>query len=300
MDKVETMRAFVAVAQEASFTGAGRRLGLSTKLVSKYVQQLEAQLQTRLFNRTTRSVSLTEVGTAYLGRCRSILEQMDDLDALVREHQVALAGPIRITAPTGFGSTRLADALAPFLREHPDVHLDLKLSDTVVALVEEGMDLAIRIGKLRDSSLIVRKLADMPLVVSASPQYLDRYGRPKDPRALATHTCLVDENQANLSAWRFWSDSGEEHIAKLNVTTRANAPAALARMAIGGIGIVRSPRYTVEDALNSGALEEILPSYRSDGYGVYALYPQNRHLTRRVRALIDHLAQEFSGASKPD
>lgn len=295
MDKIETMRAFISVAQEHSFTGAGRRLGMSTKLVSKYVQQLESQLQTRLFHRTTRSVTLTEVGVAYLGRCRSILEQIDDLDALVREHQVELAGPIRITAPTGFGSTRLTEALIPFLRAHPDVHLDLKLSDSRVALVEEGMDLAVRIGALRDSTLIVRKLADMPLIVSAAPEYLDRYGRPQDPRALATHTCLVDENQANLNAWRFWSkSSGQEHVARLNVTTRANAPAVLARMAIGGLGIARSPKYAIQEALEQGMLEEILPNYRTDAYGVYALYPHNRHLTRRVRALIDHLSLEFS------
>lgn len=293
VDKIETMRAFISVAQEQSFTGAGRRLGMSTKLVSKYVQQLESQLHTRLFNRTTRSVSLTEVGVAYLGRCRSILEQIDDLDALVREHQVELAGPVRMTAPTGFGSTRLTDALIPFLRAHPDVHLDLKLSDSRVALVEEGLDLAIRIGVLRDSTMIMRKLADMPLIVCASPEYLERHGRPREPQALATHTCLVDENQANLNAWRFWSDNGDEHVAKLNVTTRANAPAVLARMAIGGLGIARSPRYTIEAALNSGALEEILPGYKTDTYGVFALYPHNRHLTRRVRALIDHLAGEF-------
>lgn len=299
MDKIETMRAFIAVAQENSFTGAGRRLGLSTKLVSKYVQHLESQLQTRLFNRTTRSVSLTEVGAAYLGRCRSILEQMDDLDALVREHQVELAGPIRITAPTGFGSTRLTEALIPFLSAHPDVHLDLQLSDTRVALVEEGLDLAIRIGALRDSTLIARRLADMPLVVSAAPEYLELNGRPQNPRALSTHTCLVDGSQANLSAWRFWDHAGQEHVAKLNVTTRVNAPAAIARMAIGGLGIARSPQYAVAEALEAGKLEEILPGFRTDAYGVYALYPPNRHLTRRVRALIDHLASELGqGATK--
>ncbi|MQY44418.1 LysR family transcriptional regulator [Epibacterium sp. SM1969] len=297
MDKIETMRAFIAVAQEHSFTSAGRRLGISTKLVSKYVQHLEAQLQARLFNRTTRSVSLTEVGAAYLGRCRSILEQIDDLDALVREHQVELAGPIRITAPTGFGSTRLTEALVPFLRAHPDVHLDLQLSDTRVALVEEGLDLAIRIGALRDSTLIARRLADMSLVVSAAPEYLEHHGRPQNPRALSTHTCLVDGNQSNLSAWRFWDDTGQEHVAKLNVTTRANAPAAIARMAMGGLGIARSPHYAVADALKSGQLEEVLPSFRTDTYGVYALYPPNRHLTRRVRALIDHLASEQGRAA---
>ncbi len=150
---------------------------------------------------------------------------------------------------------------------------------------------------MRDSTLIARKLADMPLVVSASPEYLDRNGRPKDPRALATHTCLVDDNQSVLTAWRFWKKE-VEHVAKLNVTTRANAPAAIARMAIGGLGIARSPRYVVDEALKRGELEEILPGYRTDVYGVYALYPPNRHLTRRVRALIDHLAAELGETSQ--
>lgn len=292
MDRVETMRAFLAVAQEGSFTGAGRRLGLSTKLVSKYVQALEAQLQTRLFNRTTRSVSLTDVGTAYIERCRQILEQIDELDALVREKQTSLAGPIRLTAPTGFGSTRLTQALIPFLREHGDIELDMKLTDNRVALVEEGLDLAIRIGALRDSTLIARKLSDMPLIVCASPDYLDRHGRPQDPRALSTHNCLVDGNQAELFVWRFWR-SGQEHVARLNGALRANSPAAVAQMALGGLGIARSPKYVVEAALEDGRLERVLPGYETDVFGLYALYPPNRHLTRRVRALIDHLATEF-------
>lgn len=292
MDKIETMRAFVAVAQENSFTGAGRRLGLSTKLVSKYVQQLETRLQTQLFNRTTRSVSLTDVGAAYLERCRPILEQMDELDSLVRERQGALAGPIRLTAPTGFGSTRLTQALIPFLHEHREVELDMKLTDNRVSLIEEGLDLAIRIGALRDSTLIARKLSDMPLIVCASPDYLDTHGRPQDPRALSTHACLVDNNQVELNVWRFHAD-GHEHVIRLNGAVQANSPGALTQMAIGGLGIARCPLYAAEAALEDGSLERVLPDYTTDVFGVYALYPPNRHLTRRVRALIDHLAQEL-------
>lgn len=293
MDKIETMRAFVAVAQDQSFTAAGRRLGLSTKLVSKYVQHLESQLRTQLFNRTTRSVSLTDVGAAYLERCRPILEQMDELDDLVRERQGALAGPIRLTAPTGFGSTKLTEALIPFLQAHPDVELDMKLTDTRVAVVEEGLDLAIRIGALRDSSLISRKLADMPLVLSASPDYLNRHGRPRSPEALATHTCLVNSNQQEPNTWRFYRN-GKDHSLRLHGAVTSNSPGALAQMTIGGLGIAMSPLYPVEAALSEGRLERVLPDYSTDTYGVYALYPPNRHLTRRLRALIDHLAAEFS------
>lgn len=293
MDKIETMRAFVAVAQEQSFTGAGRRLGLSTKLVSKYVQQLENRLQTQLFNRTTRSVALTDVGNAYLDRCRSILEQIDDLDSLVRERQGALAGTIRMTAPTVFGSTRLTEALVPFLREHRDIELDLKLTDSRVAVVEEGLDLAIRISDLKDSALIARKLSDMPLILCASPDYLDRHGRPQTPQALTTHACLIYSNQSEMNIWRFHSN-GTEQIVRINATIQANSPGALARMAIGGLGVTRAPLYIVEEALRKGDLEEVLPDYPSNDFGVYALYPPNRHLTRRIRALIDYLAGEFS------
>jgi len=292
MDKIETMRAFIAVAQEGSFTDAGRRLGLSTKLVSKYVRHLESRLKTQLFNRTTRSVSLTDVGAAYLEQCRPILEQIDDLDSLVRERQGALAGPIRLTAPTGFGSTRLSQALVPFLRKHPDVEVDMKLTDYRVALVEEGFDLAIRIGALTDSTLIARKLVDMPLMLCASPDYLRRHGRPQSPQALATHACLVNSNQVERNIWRFRKD-GEEHIVRLSGAVQSNSPGALVRLAIGGLGITLSPFYAAKAALEAGELERVLPGFETDVFGVYALYPPNRHLTRRLRALIDHLAVEF-------
>lgn len=294
MDKIETMRAFLSVAQEGSFTAAGRRLGLSTKLVSKYVQQLEDRLRTQLFNRTTRSVSLTDMGAAYLDRCRPIVEQVDELDALVLERQTTLAGPIRVTAPTGFGSTRLPGALLPFMTEHREVEIDLKLADNRIALVEEGFDLAIRIGTLRDSTLIARKIADMPLVTTAAPAYLDAHGRPDNPRALATHNCLIDLNPTDTNVWRF-TGKGGEHSVRVSGSLQANSPGAIAQMAIGGLGIARSPLYTVEDALADGRLERVLPDYVTDLFGLYALYPPNRHLTRRVRALIDHLAITFGG-----
>ena len=292
MDTIETMRAFTAVAQEGSFTAAARRLGMSTKLASKYVQQLEARLETQLFNRTTRSVVLTDVGTAYLERCRPILEQVDELESLVKERQTSLAGPVRITAPTAFGSARLTQALIPFMLAHREVEIDLKLSDNRVALVEEGFDLAIRVGVLRDSTLIAKKLADMPMIICAAPAYLEKHGRPTNPKALATHDCLVDENQSDATVCRFHYARGDVAV-KVGGTLRANSPGAIAQMAVGGLGIARSPHYVVEAALEHGRLEQLLPQYTTDEFVLYALYPPNRHLTARVRALIDHLAQHL-------
>ena len=292
MDKIETMRAFTAVAQEGSFTAAGRRLNMSTKLVSKYVQHLESGLETQLFNRTTRSVALTDVGRAYLERCRPILEQVAELESLVKERQQSLAGPIRVTAPTAFGSTKLTQALIPFMLAHRDVEIDLKLTDNRVALVEEGFDLAVRVGALRDSTLIAKKLSNMPLIVCAAPAYLAIHGRPESPKALATHDCLIDENQSDARIWNFQSVQGDTAV-KVDGTLRANSPSAIAQMAVGGLGIARSPHYIVEAALEDHRLEQLLTDYTTDEFGLYAVYPPNRHLTARVRALIDHLAHQF-------
>lgn len=292
MDKLMTMRVFVAVAQEGSFTAAGRRLGVSTKLASKYVQELEADLRTQLFNRTTRSVALTDVGRVYLERCRPILGQLDELDALVRDKQESLAGPIRLTAPTVFGATELSDALVPFLRRHKEVEIEMRLTDMRVALVEEGVDLAIRIGALRDSTLVVKKLSEMPLIVCAAPSYLDAAGRPQTPQALQTHQCLIDDNLTDARLWRF-RRGAQEAAVQARGPLRANSPGALARLAAGGLGVARLPAYVARAPLADGRLEALLGDWETADFGLYALYPPNRHLTARVRALIDHLAEQF-------
>lgn len=292
MDKIDTMRAFAAVAQEGSFTVAAHKLGISTRLVSKYVAQLEGRLEVQLLSRTTRSVSLTDVGRAYLQRCRPLLEQFDELDAAVQERHAALSGPIRMTAPTGFGAMQLPGALCPFMALHPKVTIELRLSDARIALVEEGMDLAVRIGTLQDSTLVARKLADMPLVVCASPEYLASAGSPDHPAALATHDCLVDENQIDATTWRFRKE-GKEEAVRVNGRCLANSPLALAALATGGTGIARCPQYVVESALADGRLTALFQDYSAGVLGLYAVYPPNRHLTARVRALIDHLADAF-------
>ncbi|WP_136658459.1 LysR family transcriptional regulator [Nitratireductor sp. XY-223] len=296
MDQIEAMRAFVAVAKENSFTGAAGRLGKSTKLVSNHVAALERRLAAQLFHRTTRSVTLTDLGTAYLERCRPLLDQFDELDDLVQDRHRALSGPIRITAPTGFGSAWLVQALAPFQTEHPAIEIDLHLTDKRVALVEEGFDLGVRIGILRDSTLRVRKLADMPLVVCAAPSYLETHGRPAHPQSLASHNCLINGDRQGPETWHFMRE-GEALSVRVTGNFTANMPAAVAAMAIGGLGIACSPRYAVEPALADGRLEALFEDSNAMDFGVYALYPPNRHLTARMRALIDHLAAYFGSRS---
>lgn len=289
MDTIETMRAFVAVARQRSFTEGARQLEMSTKLVSKYVRKLEERLGAQLLHRTTRSVTLTETGSAYFTRCVALLEQFDELEGLVQLRTSELAGAIRITAPTGFGSSHLVDALSSFQKQHPNVVIQLQLSDHNVAIVEEGVDLAIRFGPLNDSSLIARKLIDMRLVVAASEKYLEEYGTPVDPHALTTHNCLIrTRSNDHQTTWQF-NTSRQTISVKVNGSFLSNNPKALAQMAVKGMGICRSPLYAVKPYLDDGRLQLLFEDKEAQPMFLYAVYPPSRHLTARVRALIEHL-----------
>ncbi len=291
MDKIDRMRAFALVAKNASFTLAAQRLGRSARLVSKYVADLEDSLGVQLLNRTTRSVSLTEAGATYLAMCEPLLDGFDELEETVRNAQQSLRGVIRISAPTGFGSIRFAPSLAAFAKQHPEIEIDLNLSDRRVSIIEEGLDLAIRIGPLRDSSLRVRQLGPMPLIVCASPDYLRQAGTPSHPGALAQHECVLDGTMSDTAIWRF-DINGEDVAVPVKGRFQANAPAAAARLAAAGVAIARCPAYTVASALESGELVELFHEHRVTPFVVAALFPQNRRLTTRVRALIDHLAAD--------
>ncbi|WP_340249438.1 LysR family transcriptional regulator [Sulfitobacter pontiacus] len=291
MDKIDRMRAFALVAKNASFTIAAQRMGRSARLVSKYVADLENALGVQLLNRTTRSVSLTDAGATYLALCEPLLDGFDELEERVRHDQTSLRGVIHISAPTGFGALRLTPSLARFGAKHPNVDLNLQFSDRRVSIIEEGFDLAIRIGPMRDSALKVRQLGPMPLVVCASPAYLKRTGTPDHPRALATHECILDGNMTEPTIWRF-DINGQEEAVPVRGRFRMNAPAAAARLAATGAAIARCPAYTVADAFRSGDLVELFAEHRVSPYAVAALFPQNRRLTTRVRALIDHLADD--------
>jgi DNA-binding transcriptional LysR family regulator len=288
MDTIEGMRTFVAVASQCSFTGGAKQLGVSTKLASKYVRQLEEHLGAQLFHRTTRSVSLTETGQAYLERCIPLLDQFDELESVVQERQSELAGPIRITAPTGFGSHELVQALYPFQQQHPKVTIDLQLSDHVVSVVEGGFDLAIRFGALEDSALIARKLLDMRMVVFASPEYLSTNGIPIHPSELVQHNCLLQKTSIDPENWRFRIDN-EITSYRVHGSFKANSPRAVAQMARDGLGIGLCPYYTVAPFLKEGELSILFEEYEATVLGLYAVYPPSRHLTARIRALIDHL-----------
>jgi len=294
MDTIQGMRVFAAVAAKASFTEGARQIGISTKLASKYVGQLEDRLNAQLFNRTTRSVTLTDTGRSYYERCLPLLEQFDELEGLVQQRQSELAGRIRITAPTGFGSAELIHVLKPFQTDHPKVSIELHLSDHHVSMVEEGYDLAIRFGALKDSNLVARKLTDMRIVCCASPTYLAEHGTPKEPAALSTHNCLLQTTGNTVDHWPF---KGLDDVYNVAVTGnfRANSPRAVAHMAADGLGVGRIPLYTARPFLESGRLHLLFEADEAVSLGLYAAYPQNRHLTARIRALIDFLAKQLRG-----
>ena len=294
MDTIDGMRVFVAVAKQQSFTAGAELCGVSNKLASKYVRQLEERLGAQLFHRTTRSVTLTETGGAYFNRCVPLLDQFDELEGLVQARQSELAGIIRITAPTGFGSTKLVEAMLPFQLDNPNIVIDLHLSDQHVSVVEEGFDLAIRFGTMKDSSLIARKLMSMPLVAYASPAYLAEYGQPTHPSELSAHRCLLQKLSSDMTTtyWKFKVD-GELQSFAVSGSFYADAPRAIAQAALGGLGIGFTPLYCVEEFLASGELLQLFEKESSLEIDLHAVYPPGRHLTARIRALIDHLVVAF-------
>jgi DNA-binding transcriptional LysR family regulator len=288
VDTIESMRTFVAVAGHNSFTAGAKQLGISTNLASKYVRQLETRLDAQLFHRTTRRVTLSDTGLAYFDRCVLLLDQFDELEEIVQVRQSELAGSIRITAPTGFGAGELVEAIRPFQIEHPKVSINLHLSDQHVDILNGGFDLAIRFGPLQNSTLIARKLLTMRLVVFASPAYINTYGEPLHPSALSTHNCLLQTSSSDPEHWEFTTNGKVEKYRVCGSFT-ANSPRAVANMAVGGLGIGRCPLYTVEPFLKSGELVLLFEDKMISEFDLYAVYPSGRHLTARIRKLIDHL-----------
>ena len=293
MDTINAMKAFAAVARHRSFTRGAIALGLSVKVASKYVAQLEAKLQVQLLTRTTRKVTLTEMGTAYLERCLPLLEQFDELESVVREKQSDLAGLIRINAPTPFGIGAIVPALATFQAMHPRVELDLQLVDHRVDIVEEGFDLTIRFGDLQDSTLMARKLAEMPRVICAAPEYFDNHTAPSHPLELSKHNCLLQESLQDVNHWQF-KENGKTVSVRVAGKFRSNSLTAVTRMAAEGLGIARTTLFIAKPYIDKGQLKVLLNDYAEPPLEINAVYPQTKHLTVRVRALIDHLAATLS------
>ena len=288
MDRIDLMRAYVAVAETGSFTGAAQRLGMAPQLVSKYVRALEDHLGVQLFNRSTRSVRLTETGAGYLRKCTQLLDDFDELAAAVRQNHRAPQGTLIIAAPSTYGEHYLADVVADFGLKYPKVQIDLQLSDRYVNLLDEGVDVAIRIGHLEDSSFIARKLTDTRLIYCASPKYLAHNGIPQKPEDLRDHACILDANFRLGNNWPFMDQNGTQKI-EVSGRLKSNSAGAARRFALKDGGVLLSPEYVVKNDLSDGTLQPVLERYWPERLGVFAVYLENRHLSAKVRVFIDFM-----------
>ncbi|WP_241649071.1 LysR family transcriptional regulator [Paenirhodobacter populi] len=290
---------FVAVLDTGSFAEAARRLGVSGGQASKLISRLESDLGVQLLKRTTRALSPTEVGQAYYARLKGILEDYDALEASVRNASGAPAGRLRLSAPMSFGTVRLAPRLLDFARAFPDIQLDVSFSDRTVNLIDEGFDMAVRIGAPADSSLIARRLCAVRVVVVAAPDYLARHGVPLAPADLATRDCIIDTNFRDPENWRFHLPGGVVTVPVSGRLRFSNGEATLAA-AEAGLGIARVPSFIAGDALRAGRVRALFRGTEDPSHSLHAVYPAAKHLAVKVRALVDFLATCYRGEPEWD
>ena len=288
MHRWEGVNEFVAVAETESFTRAAKRLEVSTAQVSRQISALEDRLSTRLFYRTTRRVSTTEAGQIYYQHCRQILDALEQAERSMTNMQLVPQGRLRLTAPVTYGEKSIAPLVNDFVLRYPELDVEMKLTDQQLDLVAEGYDLAVRLGKLDDSSLMARRLASRTLYVCASPAYLAVHGTPHSLSELEQHNCL----QGNLGYWRF-QDAGHPRNVRIRGNVRCDSGRALLDAALKGVGIVQLPDYYVGPALDAGTLIPLLTHYQEDDDGIWAVYPHNRHLSPKVRMLLDYFVDSL-------
>lgn len=292
MDILDGLKAFVATAQTGSFTDAAVRLGISNRLTSKYVAELEARLGVRLLQRTTRKVGLTPSGEDLLARAPTLLEDVDDMLSAVTEDSHGFSGILRVSAPLTFGEIYVRDLLSRFAAPHPELTIDLRLSDDYVDLAREGIDLAFRIGTPSISSLKARKLAETSIRLVCAPDYLLRHAEPQTPEQLLQHNCIVDTNQRTPHRWVFQRGDKETSV---TVPSRfmVNSARAACDLALAGQGIANCPTFVLGDHLSSGRLVELLPAWSSPNGALSVVYLEGRALPRKTRALIDFAVKEI-------
>jgi len=296
MDRVAAMQVFALVVETASFAKAAERLALSTSAASRHIAELETHLQTRLLNRTTRRVSLTESGRAFYERAVQLLADLAEAEQEASSAAVVPRGMIRLTTSVNFGVRHVAPAIAAFLAEHREVRFDVSLSDRIVDLVEEGFDLAIRIGAPAAENLVARKLGETRLVPCASPGYLAEHGAPKTPEDLAEHSCFTYEYVSPRHVWRFRDRSGAERTVRVSGRLHSNNGDLLAEAAASGAGIVFEPAFIVGPEVRAGRLVPLLQDFVPPPVPIYALYPSRKHLSAKVRRFVEFLIERFSHA----
>jgi DNA-binding transcriptional LysR family regulator len=291
MDQLDGMRLFVRVAEQGSFAAVAQQMGAARSVVTRRIAALETRLGAKLIARSTRRLSLTSAGAIYLERCREILDMVEAAATGLDAERQTPRGAIRISVPLSFGQRYLAPLLLEFSRRYPDIALNMDFTDRRANLIEEGVDLAIRVTDRLGQQEVARRLSSTRLVVVASPAYLDQYGIPKRPADLLSHECLAYTLSASAS-WLFTVDGKPQSI-PVHGRIQANNGDVLLQAAIGGLGIACEPTFIAADALASGQLKEILTDYPIPDIGIYAVLPGNRHIPFRVRALIDFLIERL-------
>lgn len=285
----EGIREFVYVAESGSFTQASKKMIISTAQVSRQISALEKRLKIKLFYRTTRKVSLTEEGHIFYQHCRGALDALDAAEQAITNLQSKPQGKIRLTAPVTYGEQQILPLVNSFMERYADIEVEAYLTNLQMDLVEEGYDLAIRLGKLNDSSMIAKKLGTRTHYLCASPAYLEQEGEPQSLAELNQHSCLL----GTLDYWHF-KDSGRDKNIRVTGRLRYNSGFALVDAALKGLGIVQLPDYYLKQHLTQGDLVTLLDNYRAPDDGIWAVYPQNRHLSPKIRLLVDYLAEHLS------
>jgi DNA-binding transcriptional LysR family regulator len=295
MDRFAHMQVFVSVVEAGSISAAAERLNLAKSAVSRRLAELETHLGASLITRTTRRLNLTDSGRAYYARCVAILADLDEAESAVSQAHGALKGKLKVALPLSFGLLHLAPLIQEFMTLHPELRFELDFNDRQIDLMQEGFDLAIRIATLQDSSLIARRLAPIRHVLCASPAYLKKHGTPAAAADLAQHAGLVYSNLRDPDLWAFHGPDGQPGTVRVPVRLAASSGEFLLRAAIAGEGLLLLPSFYVHAAMRSGQLVRLFADHTWPELSAYAVYPPTRHLSNRVRALIDFLVERLAG-----
>jgi DNA-binding transcriptional LysR family regulator len=296
VDRFQAISAFARVVESGSFVRAAERLAISVSAVSRHVAELEAHLNVRLLNRTTRRLSLTESGRVFYEHCVQLLADLDEAEQSASASAVTPRGTLRLSAPVTFGERHVAPAIAAFIERYPEMRFDVELSDRAVDLVDERFDAAVRIGAIGSQSLVGRVLGETRLVCCAAPAYLARRGEPRRPEDLAGHECLIYEYAAQRNTWLFHDREGTVRQQKVSGSVHANSGRFLELLALEGRGIAYEPDFIVGPEIRAGRLVSILRAFQPTPSVVQLVYPSRRHLSAKVRALADFLRERFATA----
>lgn len=294
MDQLQAMRTFAQVVEQGHLARAAERLSLSTSTVSRNLADLEAHLGVRLLNRTTRRLSLTESGQAFYERCVQLLADLEEAEIVATAAAVVPRGTLKLTCSIAFGVRHLGAAITEFAQRFPAMRFEIELSDRMVDIVDEGMDLALRIGEVGAQTLIGRRIGSSQLICCASPDYLARHGTPSVPADLAQHACLTYAYSPNGNVWRFRDARGADQSVRIAGPAHANNGQMLSALAVAGLGIALEPDFIIAPDVQSGALVRLLPGFQPPATAIHAVYPSRRHLSAKVRAFVDFLATYFA------